>query len=70
MRKLFYCQSLTIETAGESISSMEILEDLNQWKTECEQGCLAHYKEPGQFDMNRINRFYTQILMSTCRPMN
>ena len=35
---------------------MKILEDLEQWKAEYEQGWLAHYQETGEFDWKRYNR--------------
>lgn len=35
---------------------MKILEDLAQWKTEYEQGWLAHYQATGEFDWKRYNR--------------
>jgi D-proline reductase (dithiol) PrdB len=35
---------------------MKILEDLAQWKTEFEQGWLAHYRETGEFDFKIYNR--------------
>jgi D-proline reductase (dithiol) PrdB len=38
------------------ITTMKILEDLAQWKTEYEQGWLAHYQTTGEFDWKRYNR--------------
>lgn len=35
---------------------MKILEDLEQWKAEYEQGWLAHYKETGEFNWKIYNR--------------
>lgn len=35
---------------------MKILEDLAQWKSEYEQGWLAHYRATGEFDWKRYNR--------------
>jgi hypothetical protein len=35
---------------------MKILEDLDQWKAEFEQGWLAHYQETGEFDFKIYNR--------------
>ena len=36
---------------------MKILEDLEQWQTEYEQGWLTHYRETGEMDWkNRYNR--------------
>ena len=33
---------------------MEILENLEQWQTEYEQGWLAHYKETGEMDWRNL----------------
>jgi hypothetical protein len=35
---------------------MDILENLEQWQTEYEQGWLAHYRETGEMDWKRYNR--------------
>lgn len=35
---------------------MKILEDLQQWKSEFEQGWLAYYKETGEFNWKIYNR--------------
>ncbi len=35
---------------------MKILEDLQQWRAEYEQGWLAHYLETGEMDWKRYNR--------------
>lgn len=38
------------------IRTMEILEDLEQWRADFERGWLAHYLETGEFDWKRYNR--------------
>lgn len=35
---------------------MKVLEDLQQWKTDYEQGWLAHYKETGEMNWKIYNR--------------
>lgn len=35
---------------------MKILEDLEQWKAEFEQGWLAHYRQTGEFNFKIYNR--------------
>lgn len=35
---------------------MEILEDLEQWRAEFEQGWLAHYRQTGEFNWKIYNR--------------
>jgi D-proline reductase (dithiol) PrdB len=46
---------IVIKEGGRS-KPMKILEDLAQWKSEYEQGWLAHYRATGEFDWKRYNR--------------